>query len=416
MKFIYRLISEIFLLISPFIIFYRIIKGKENLSRFPERYASKSEKRKKGKLIWFHCSSVGELLSIVPLIEKFENNTKINQILVTTTTLSSSKIFSNFRFKKTIHQFFPIDNKIIIGKFLNYWKPSCLFLCESEIWPNLIDCIHKRKINLLLINARMTAKSFKRWKIIRSFSNQIFDKFDLSFAQNKETQNRLATLGAKNIINIGNLKFTTSKKVKTDFLDRKTSKFFNKKKILITAASTHFNEEDFIIKNHIYFKRKKNLKKIISIIVPRHIERIKQINDEIKKLNLKTHLHSSKKKIDEDADIYLVDTYGELNKFYKISNLVFMGGSLIKHGGQNPLEPAKLGCRIIHGPNIDNFVEIYGKLKSMEISNTFSSYNRGTKIIEKLLKKKHLVLENKKLIKYGQKILNLSYIEIKKFI
>ena len=189
-----------------------------------------NQKRKKGKLIWFHCSSVGELLSIVPLIEKFENNIKINQILVTTTTLSSSRIFSNFKFKKTIHQFFPIDNKIIIDKFLNYWKPSSLLLCESEIWPNLIHSIHERKINLLLINARMTAKSFKRWKKIRNFSNQIFDKFVLSFAQNKETQNRLATLGAKNIINIGNLKFTTSKKVKTDFLDRKTSKFFNKKK------------------------------------------------------------------------------------------------------------------------------------------------------------------------------------------
>ena len=197
MKLVYRIFSELFLLISPVIILYRILKKKENKHRFLERYGFNSELKKRGNLIWFHCSSVGELLSIVPLIEKFEENKKISQILVTTTTLSSSKIFKSLKLKKTVHQFFPIDNTLIINKFLNYWKPTVCFLCESEIWPNFIFSINKRNIKLILINARMTLKSYSRWIYIKNYSSQIFKKFNICFTQNNLTRNRLNLLGAK---------------------------------------------------------------------------------------------------------------------------------------------------------------------------------------------------------------------------
>ena len=164
MKFFYNLISFLFLLISPLIIVYRILVNKEDNKRFLERYGINSVKRKKGKVIWFHCSSVGELLSIVPVLEKFEKNSLINQILLTSTTLSSSKIVKKLNFKKTVHQFFPIDNNFVMKKFINYWNPSIFFLCESEIWPNLINNINKKKIKLILINARMTLKSYKKWR------------------------------------------------------------------------------------------------------------------------------------------------------------------------------------------------------------------------------------------------------------
>ena len=170
MFFIYNLISTFFLIISPIIVIYRIAIGKEDKIRFIERYAISSKKRKKGKLVWFHCSSVGELLSIIPVIEKLELNTKIDQVLITTTTLSSSKIFEKFKFKKSLHQFFPIDNKFILNRFLSYWKPAALLLCESEIWPNLICATKNRKIKLILINARITKKSFKRWRLLKHFS------------------------------------------------------------------------------------------------------------------------------------------------------------------------------------------------------------------------------------------------------
>ena len=414
MYLIYNIISIIFLITSPLIVIYRILKGKEDKKRFFERYAISSEKKLKGKLVWFHCSSVGELLSIIPLIEKLELNSKINQILITTTTLSSSKIFTKFKFKKTIHQFFPIDNNLIINKFLNYWKPSCLLLCESEIWPNLIHNIDRKKIKLILLNARLTKKSFGKWRKIKKFSSNLFGKFDKCLVQNLETEGRLKILGANKIKNLGNLKFSTSKRIKTDLLDKKSLNFFKDKKILITAASTHFNEEEFVIKNHLYFQ--KNYKNIISIVVPRHVERTEEICQELEKFSLKFHKHSSLKKINKKTDIYIVDTYGELNKFYKISNIVFMGGSLIKHGGQNPLEPAKHGCKIIHGPYVGNFTEIYTKLSKMKISTKFNTYKKGIKIIDNEFQKKKSTFDNKKIINYGQRILNLTYNEILKFI
>lgn len=416
MKIIYRIVSELFLLVSPLVILYRILKNKEDKRRFLERYGINSKKRNKGKLIWFHCSSVGELLSLIPLIENLETNNKVKQILVTTTTLSSSKIFYKLNLKKTIHQFFPIDNVFIINKFISYWNPSVFFLCESEIWPNLINKISEQGIKLVLINGRMTKKTFKRWKRISNFSNNVFKKFDLCLIQNKETGRRLKILGANNILNFGNLKFSTRKKVKSDLLESKKLKFFKNKKIIITAASTHPNEESFIIQNHLNLKLKKKIKNIISIIIPRHIERVNDIQNEIEKFSLKTHLHSWNKKIDENIDIYIVDTYGELNKFYRISNLVFMGGSLIIHGGQNPLEPAKLGCKIIYGPYISNFSEIYKKLDKMNISRKFISYNSGFKIIEKNHNKIKLNFNNKNLTNYGKKVLNLTFSEIKKLI
>ena len=294
MFFIYKTISIVFLIISPIIVIYRIIVKKEDKKRFVERYAFPSKKRKNGKLIWIHCSSVGEFLSIIPVVEKLEAKRKITQILITTTTLSSSKLFNKFKLKKTIHQFFPIDNTLVINKFLNYWKPDSLLLCESEIWPNLIDCIKEKKIKLILVNGRLTKRSFERWKIFKNFSSSIFEKFDICFAQNYETQIRLKKLGAKKIKYLGNLKLATSKKVKTDFLEKKIINFFKNKKILITAASTHFNEENFVIQSHLYFKKK--LKNIISIIVPRHVERAEDIANELKKLGLRFHVHSRLKK------------------------------------------------------------------------------------------------------------------------
>ena len=225
MNLIYNVISYIFLLISPVIIIYRFLINKEDKKRFFERFAINSQNRKKGKLIWFHCSSVGELLSIVPIIEKLEKENKIKQILLTSTTLSSSKIFSKLNLKKTIHQFFPIDNPLIINKFLSYWKPSSFFLCESEIWPNLLNNIKLRNIKLILINGRMTKRSFDRWKKIYNFAKNIFNKFDICFVQNSETKTRLAKLGAKNIKYLGNLKFSTSKGNKNIFLDNKIKIF-----------------------------------------------------------------------------------------------------------------------------------------------------------------------------------------------
>ena len=187
MIFIYRIFINVIFLFSPIIIFFRILKKKESSKRFLEKYCFFSKKKKSGNLIWIHVASVGELMSIVPLINKLENSKKIQQILVTSTTVSSSKIFKKFKFKKTIHQFFPIDNHYLSLKFLNYWKPKLAIFVESEIWPNMLTNLKKKSIDHILLNARITKKTFKKWRKINFFAKELFQSFNVVYPQNNET-------------------------------------------------------------------------------------------------------------------------------------------------------------------------------------------------------------------------------------
>jgi 3-deoxy-D-manno-octulosonic-acid transferase len=183
MLFIYSIIINLIVLISPIIILFRLLKNKEDPIRYKEKFCIFSKRKTKGRLIWLHGASVGEILSVIPLIEKFEKNKKISQILVTSNTLSSSKIISNFKFKKTIHQFLPIDTNRHTKKFLEYWKPSMATFIDSEIWPNMITNIKKKNIPLILLNGRITDKSYKRWKRFSYSAKNIFQKFPQALNQ-----------------------------------------------------------------------------------------------------------------------------------------------------------------------------------------------------------------------------------------
>ena len=196
---VYRILINLIFLFSPIIILIRILKGKEDLNRFPEKLGFFSKKKVGKKLIWFHGASVGELLSVIPLIENLEKDKNINQILLTSSTISSAKVFSKFKFKKTIHQFFPIDSNIISKKFINFWKPSISIFIDSEIWPNMILNLKIEKTPIILLNARITKKSFKRWKILKNFADKIFQCFSNTYPCNKETQVFLKFFGVKNI-------------------------------------------------------------------------------------------------------------------------------------------------------------------------------------------------------------------------
>ena len=191
------------------------------------------KKKKPGKLIWFHGSSVGEILSVIPLIENLERKKNIKQILLTSNTLSSAKVFNNYKLKKTIHQFFPIDSNFITKKFLNYWKPSLAVFIESEIWPNMINNLKNKNTTLVLLNARITKKSYMRWKKISFFSRSIFEKFNICLPQNDETKHYLKKLGAKKIKKLGNLKFSETTLKPVDKINKSTENFFNKKKNII---------------------------------------------------------------------------------------------------------------------------------------------------------------------------------------
>ncbi len=403
MLIIYRIFINTVFLILPIIIIVRLLKGKEDYKRVKEKIGFNSIKRGTGNLLWFHGASVGEMKSIIPLITKLEKQKNIQKILITSNTISSAKIFKNLKLKKTIHQFFPIDTNFITKKFINYWSPSKVFFVDSEIWPNMIINIKKKKIPLILINGRITKKSFRRWNRFKNFSKEIFSNFDLCLTSNKASKNYLTKLKAKNINYLGNLKFTESKNKKS-YLNEKLNKFLNSKNTWC-ASSTHDNEE--MICGLVHLKLKKKLRNLLTIIIPRHIERSDQIKIDLEQLGLKVFLHSNKRKIASNSDIYLVNAYDQTKLFFNKCRNVFLGGSLINHGGQNPLEAARYGCNILHGPNVQNFDEIYQFLKEKNVSNKVKNINEFHKVLSKLLTSKYRYSKIKTNINIlGENILN----------
>tara|TARA_A100001015_G_scaffold299401_1_gene383420 strand:- start:8228 stop:9463 length:1236 start_codon:yes stop_codon:yes gene_type:complete len=410
MLFLYRILINFIFLLSPIIIIYRLVKKKEDFKRFGEKFCFFSKKNINGKLIWFHGASVGELQSIIPLLERFENNKKIKKILVTSNTLSSSKILEKLKFKKVIHQFFPIDTNFHSRKFLNYWKPSLAFFVDSEIWPNMFLNLKKNKIPITLLNGRITKKSFQRWKFFTNFSYRIFNTFDLCLSSSVKSKKYLLQLGAKKVKFFGNLKFTQSENEKIT-VNNNLKKIISSKKIWC-ASSTHFTEEKFCGTVHKELKKKHN--NLLTIIIPRHIERTNEIKNEMLNLDLKVQTYESNEKIKENTDIYIVDTYGKTKTFYSLCKNVFLGGSLIKHGGQNPLEATRYGCNILHGPNVNNFVEIYNFLKKNKVSQKINSHKKMANKLDKLFNKKSKSKKTQyKLKLIGQRILDTTLKEIK---
>ena len=416
----YKFITFFFYPFAPVYLYFRKIRKKEDSIRYKEKLAKINIERGEGFLIWFHVASVGEAMSILPLIDGCIKEKKINRILITSITLSSGKILEK-RFNnnpKINHQFLPLDIISLINKFLDHWKPNLSIFIDSEIWPNLILKINEKKIPLLLVNARITKKSFDRWKLVMGFAKKIFGKFDLCIASNNESENFLKILGSKNIKNYGNLKFSNIKndikKLDLNFLN----KIKNRK--VWCAASTHPSEEIICAEAHL--KIKKNYNNILTIIIPRHIDRVKAIKEELSKFNINVLLVTELNNFDDKTDILLVNSYGEALKFYDISKYVFLGKSLvqslIKDSGQNPIEPARLGCKILHGPYVSNFAETYNYLKKLGITEEVKNSNElSLSLIEELQKdkpKNHeiaLKIEN-----YGQNILNNVIMELKKYI
>ena len=366
MFFLYQIILSLLVLISPILIIFRIYKGKEDKIRFREKFSIPSKKRSKGKLIWFHGASVGEILSIIPLIENYEKDKLINQILVTSSTLSSSKVLKKFKFKKTVHQFYPIDHFFFTKRFLEYWKPNLAIFIDSEIWPNMFKKLEEQKISLILLNARITKKTFLRWLSLKNVSQKVFNKISIAYPQNLETKYFLKKLKVKKIKTIGNLKFAEQD---NEIMNKLNFRFKNKK--IWVASSTHSDEEIFCAKTHIELKKK--IKNLLTILIPRHIHRVQEIKSELENLRLNVTNHSLNTKNLKNIDIYIVDTFGETKQFHKVGTSVFIGGSIINRGGQNPLEAARYGARILHGPNVDNFKDVYKDLSNLKISKKITT-------------------------------------------
>ena len=409
MIFLYRIILNIILILSPFIFIIRLLKKKETLKSYSQKILINDKYRPKGKLIWFHGASVGEIKSIIPILEKLEKNSNYNQILITSNTLSSANIVKNLKLKKIIHQFFPIDSNFILKKFIDFWKPSKVIFIDSELWPNTLINLKKREIPVVLLNARITKKSFKRWMKFKNFARKIFSLISVSYPANQETKKYLKILKVKKIKFLDNLKYAEpNHEILTS--NRKVKKYFKNRNIWC-AASTHYNEE--IICGNVHLKLKSKIKNLLTIIIPRHIKRCDEIKSDLEKLNLKVMIIKSAQQIKYDVDILILDAYGKTKLFFENSPNVFLGGSLINHGGQNPLEAARIGCNVLYGPNIYNFREVYSFLNNIKIAQKVSGEND-------IIKKLFLLFQNKNrsnknylnLRSIGTKILKRYYDEI----
>jgi len=375
---IYRILTTLIYPLLFIFIYYRKILKKEDSIRFKEKILISHfnvRRKKDSKLIWFHAASIGELKSIIPIIELLNKNKNKLEFLITTTTLSSGNL-AKIELKNitnAYHRFIPFDVEFLIKKFLLLWKPDAIFLVDSEIWPNLILNASKYKIPLAIINARLTSKSFNKWIKFSRSAKKIFSLFDLCLASNFETKKNLEKLGAKNIYFNGNIKLIN--KLDENKIKNLSEKILLKNRFWI-AASTHKGEDILCLKTHIKLKEK--YKDIITIIAPRHIERSYNIKSLSETLNLKAQILNKNDVINEDKEIIIINTFGTLQNFFKYAKSVFIGKSTIKKlendGGQNPIDAAKLKCKIYHGQYVYNFKEIYEILEKNNITKQIKSY------------------------------------------
>ena len=416
MIFLYRTLTFFLFPVFVLIIFFRRYLNKEDIKRFKEKISVNDPFLPKNKkIIWIHAASIGETKSVFPLISKLTKDNEDIFILLTSTTLSASQLIERQKFNKNNiqHRFLPLDVKFLVNKFINHWEPELVIFVDSEVWPNYLLEISERKIPLVLLNGRITMKTFKRWKLVSRLSLKLFSLYDLCLSSSKESEKNLKSLGAKNVKFFGNLKFCANINSKKKCIDLKS--IFIKHNIWC-AASTHPDEEEVIFKTHILLKQKGI--KIITIIIPRHINRSKEINKISSDFNIKSQIINKFEDISKDTEILIVNSIGEMINYFQNCESIFMGKSLskklIKVGGQNPIEPAKCGCKIYHGPYISNFKEIYRFLEEKKIAfEIINEIDLSQNLIEDFNNKNE---NNKKNIDeinfYGKQILDLTSQEI----
>ena len=395
-------------LLRPYL-YFRIIKKKESPLRYREKLGITEKNRNDGYLIWFHCSSIGELKSIFPIIDYY---LKKNQILVTTSTLGSNEVFQKkyFNIRNITHQFAPIDSPQIVKKFFDKWKPNIILFTESELWPNQIFYAKKKNIPIILLNARISPKSFIKWKLFKTTMSEILGCFKLILCQSNESKNYFNYFSNNNVEMFGNLKFIIEENSNI-----KNEEDINvQNRIIFIALSTHNTEEELCIKTHISLKAK--YPNLLTLIIPRHINRINQIEKIVQKSKLEFLVQDSLSNIKNSTDILIINSYGVTQKFLKFSKFIFMGGSLINHGGQNPIEVAYNNSIIFHGPYIYNFTEIYNFLNKEKIAFEIRSEADLTNQLREKIDRNENINIKEKLVKIGKEIFAATIAKLDQYI
>jgi len=337
----------------------RLKRGKEDPLRFDERLGKASLPRPNGKVVWMHAASVGESLSILPLIERLVKDHPHWSVLVTTGTVTSARLMEERLANGAVHQYVPADRVSYVRRFLEHWRPDLALWVESEFWPNLVIETRARAVPMVVLNGRVSDASFKGWQKNRAMIARLLAAFPLVLAQSERDGERFSTLGAKNVGVPGNLKFAVGALPVNDRALESLLETVGERPRWL-AASTHAGEE--AIAGRVHLAHKTTTPDLLTIIVPRHPDRGAAVATELTELGLSVARRSANEAITPDTDVYVADTMGELGLFYRLCDIVFIGKTLAGVGGQNPIEPAHLSCALIFGPDMSNFADSAAKL------------------------------------------------------
>ncbi len=353
----YRLLSAAAAPLTLLLLAHRLRRGKELRARLAERRGQAGMARPRGALVWLHGASVGELASVLPLIERIAAR-GVN-MLVTTGTVTSGGMAEQRLPAGVIHQFLPLDVPRFVRRFLDHWQPDLALFVESDLWPNVMIESSARHVPMILVNGRLSERSFERWRHAQDTIASLLRRFDLCLARTPGDAGRLVGLGAPRVVTSGNLKLDVPAPPADSAELAKLSDALAGRPV-IAAASTHAGEEDIVIAAHA--RLRKNYPRLLTLVAPRHPERGAGVVAIARAAGLQTAQRSRGEPLEAATDIYVADTLGELGLLYRLAPIVFIGGSLVRHGGQNPIEPAKLGAAILHGPHVWNFAELYDAL------------------------------------------------------
>lgn len=357
----YRGITRLAQPAAPLLISSRQRKGKEDPARKGERLGQASRPRPEGPLAWFHAASVGETNAILPLMASLAQQQPALSFLLTTGTVTSAQLAAERLGSRAIHQYVPLDGPGFVSRFLDHWRPDIGIFTESEIWPNLILASSERKIPLALVNGRMSKASFRKWRNNRGLSKPLFSRFNLVLAQNELYATRFLQLGAPHVLTVGNLKIDAPPPP-VDPRELARLQDLLQGRPLLIAASTHEGEDGQVLAAHRALRR--HVPHLCTIIAPRHPERGAAITDLIRSQGLQATRRSLGEVPTADCDAYVADTIGELGLLYKLGPVAFIGGSLVQHGGQNPIEAIRHGAAVLTGPHWQNFADAYQSLLS----------------------------------------------------
>ncbi len=373
---LYRLLTRMAAPALPAWLQSRVKRGKEDANRWRERFGQTQATRPAGKLIWLHAASVGETTSVLPLVTALTDRGFF--VLLTTGTVTAAQLISTRTLPNVIHQFAPLDHAEWIERFIDHWRPNLALRVDSEVWPNTLVTLDKRRVPIIQINARMSAKAFDTWSIFPSFMHSVFETFSLVCAQSEIDRTHFEKLGAKHVLHTGNLKLA---QVPLPYAPSELEHFKARTagRPSWCASSIHPGEDEIVARAHLDVKVQHPT--ALLYVVPRHPTRGAEMATNIRQLGLNVALRSKNEALEQTTDVYIADTMGELGLFYRLAPICLVGKSFAVGGGQNPAEPAQLGVALVWGPDMSNFTELAAALEAHGAAiRLASAHNLGATI------------------------------------